>query len=391
MNLIAPTLLGLSGLFGSLFLGLWPASAPQTRGLVRVRDGDAAEVRLQRDETPARDDFDAAQWKRRLQQPSLDEREAAYAELLALAQHDDAAHAALREWAQSGEASELAWTSRLALRELAASGPARRAPRARAFAGPDLSDLERRMEELSRHLGSMDSMFDDLQRSFGGLAPTPHAGGARSHAKSYSLRSSPDGVQLEVKELEDGREQTKTYEAKTLEELYDAHPELRSEVDLQIAPSMPPIPWLGGARGQQPRTIVPLDPHGGHTPFVDPARPLVPDAEPSSERLGVYYDEPAADGSDEPGLRVTGVVRNSYAERLGIRAGDRLVELNGARIEGVEDVKEVLRVRQPGDELRAEVRDAQGRKRSMSYQPSAPKAPAPPEKAPEKSGGSTRF
>src|SRR6185436_7098882 len=60
--------------------------------------------------------FDAERWRKELVAGDLDQRQASYEELVQLARRDPAARAALEEWSQGND--ELAWTSRLALREL---------------------------------------------------------------------------------------------------------------------------------------------------------------------------------------------------------------------------------------------------------------------------------
>ena len=64
----------------------------------------------------------------------------------------------------------------------------------------------------------------------GSLAPggatTPRSGGL-FQGRSESLSVTPDGVRLEVEEDGPDGRTTRTYEARTLDELYTAHPELK--------------------------------------------------------------------------------------------------------------------------------------------------------------------
>jgi S1-C subfamily serine protease len=115
--------------------------------------------------------------------------------------------------------------------------------------------------------------------------------------------------------------------------------------------------------------------------FHAPAKPLipglsgVPNANGARPMLGisckpVTNEEAEALGFDDThGLSVASVVPGSLAERLGIRAGDVVAELDGVELTDSSDVQKVLRDRKPTDELRATVYDAKKKKRNLSYTP----------------------
>lgn len=340
--------------------------------LVRIPAQDRGDDDAQR--APKR--FDADAWRERLAARDLEARERAFDELAGLARDDVDVRRAVKQWAKDDSAGELAWTSRLLLRELGRSTRAPRtpgapgAPFAAPFHGGGFDDLQRQMEELHRQFGGMDSLFGDLQRQLEDLqrALPPGGPGLQSSHQSFSMRSGPDGVEVEVEEGEGDERHTKTYKAATMEELLEAHPELRGKIRIGDAGD----DFFLGAR---PRMGAPAQPWWGTQPFARSARPLDPNEAIDETRLGIHYSAPSADearalGLDEgQGLRTVDVVPGSLAERLGIRAGDVVVELNGQKLTGPESVKQVLESRKPADELSCTVIDAKGATRKLTYQP----------------------
>lgn len=335
-------------------------------------------------------EFDRAAWRAKLGGRDLAARERAFDEVVELARRDPAARAALEEWSTAEGDGDLAWTSRLALREVERASRKNAGPRLRARTpdAPDWRDLREQMSDLQRRFGGMDSMFDSLQRELDelmqddGTQVSPAPGGASSHAQTFTLQSGPDGVEVRVQENENGKVEEKTYTAKTLDELYAAHPELRDRVQLRA--------HAGLGRLFAPRTgtrmpLVPQDddaPFGG-TPFDGPAQPLL--VTPSGPRLGIMaapVDEAEAKAlgiEAGVGLAVKSVLPGTFAEQLGLQAGDVLVELDGAAIASRDDVAKVLAARKDGDELRATVVDGKGHKRKLTLtNPSTPNPSTPP-------------
>lgn len=73
--------------------------------------------------------------------------------------------------------------------------------------------------------------------------------------------------------------------------------------------------------------------------------------------LGVKTADPAAVEEGEPdGFRVGEVVPGSAAERAGLRAGDVIMEMDGRRIRGFDDLRAAIARRNPGDRIRLKVR-----------------------------------
>lgn len=335
------------------------------------------------------DDFDRDAWRARLGGRDLAAREHAFEELVELARRDDAARAALKDWSTADGDAELAWTSRLALRELERAtrkGPAAKS-RVRAQTAPDWSGLREQMSDLQRRFGGMDSMFESLQREFdelmqgGGANSVLPPGGASSRAQSFTLRSGPDGVEVRVQENVDGKVEEKTYTAKTLDELYAAHPELQGRVQLRMHDGS--NGWFGPRAGARaPFSQLDTSPFDG-TPFDGPAQPLL--VNPEGPRLGVMAapvdeDEAHALGIEAGhGLKVARVLPGTFAEQLGIQEGDVLVALDETPIHSRDDVAKVLKERKDGAELRATVVDEKGHERKLTLtNPSAPKASTTP-------------
>lgn len=363
-------------------------------GLVRLRDDAAQEKARDADEA---DRFDRDAWRAKLGAKDLDARERDLDALIELARTDDAARDALKEWASSEKDRELAWTSRLALREveklprsLARSRTPLGGPGGNAFGGPRFDDLQKRMEELQQRFGSIDSMFGDMQKRMDdllqqppGAAPfggtfTPGNGNFSMRSEGFSMQSGADGVEVRVTEDENGEQHEKTYKAKTLDELLDAHPELKDRIGTDGGNT---FRFFGGAHPF-------AGPRGGWRPLEDdpfqaPAKPLLPGAPRTAPSngpvLGIRCSPIGAQQAEElgvedaHGLAVASVEPGSLAERLGIRAGDVLVELDGTAIRETADVAKVLRERKESDELRASVIDGKKRTRNLKYTPPASK------------------
>lgn len=349
--------------------------APQTNKLVRLQDAAEREPAA----SHGAQEFDASAWRERLSVKDLDARERAFDELVELGRSDADARRAVKGWARDDSAGELAWTSRLLLRQIdrPERGARRSTPPSTGFGGPGMDDLHRRMEELHRQFSGMDSLFGDLQRQMddfqrvlphSGFAPfggglAPGGPGAWQAHRGFSMQSGPDGVKVEIEEGEGDERHTKTYEAKSMEELLEAHPELAER--LQGGSGWLRFPGLPGS----------APPRGGRVPFGEPARPLDPGAAADESKLGIYVGEvgggfAAEHGLEEgQGLKVESVIAGSLAERLGIRSGDVVVELDGEKLASADDVKRVLSERERGAELRCKVIDAKGRERKLSYTP----------------------
>jgi hypothetical protein len=351
---------GMQALLGvGLITFAWVANA-QTP--TESRDESATGERLRRAPAgprsgpgPQQPSFDAHAWKEALGQADLDRRQASYDQLLDLARRDPAARAALDEWARGQD--ELAWTSRLALRELE-RGPSA-SPFGRSFGGDGLdsllqdpfgasgldhrqlfAEIEKRLDELFGRLPSTGAL---------GALPDAQAPGASSQRESFQLESTPDGVKVRVEELKDGQTETREYEAKDMQELLELYPELRDRIQ--------------------------TDPFGGRDFRADldslrqrlqKLQQPTPQGVPT-DVLGVYVSS----SGEESGIRVDRIEPGTIAQAIGIQRGDVLLEINGTELFSAADVSRALEERQPDQQLAVKLRDRQGSERTLTWQPSA--------------------
>lgn len=345
MNLTAllPLVLG-GATLGASFQPFSPA--PQSQ-LVRVQPPAAAGPE------------DIETWKQKLLVADLDLREQSFGALVNAARRDEGLRGALEAWAKDETTGELAWTARLALRELGPRDDPWQGMRGRRgvfFLDPFEQDFD--FEELRRR------MFEDLDRSFQGLGPRtqppipPQPGGGmttRSETESISIESGPDGVKCKITRTEDGRTTTEEYSAKSLDELLEQHPELRGKVG-------------GGAQsrgGIGQRQGWPLDLQRERAPEV------------RTDILGVAIvplgaDEATALGL-EPGvgLRIERVEPGTIAQQLGLQRGHVLVEMNGKPLRSRDDVSRELQARESSGPIEVIVIDRWGQRRTRSWKPTA--------------------
>lgn len=334
-------------------------------------------------------DVDA--WRARLEAADLDERLRAFEDVVEHARRDEALREALSKWAHDRRAGELAWTSKLALREL--DGPRPFASQHGGglrrfgdgtgngfFRGRPFADLEQRFDELQRQFGGLDSMFGDLQREMErafqgapGHGLAPHSGGgSRSSAQSYSMQVGPDGVKVEVTEEVDGQRETKSYSADSLEDLYTQHPELRDRLG-----ATPRVEIFGGP-GLLRRAAPRLD-DAPPAPELDkrPAKPLLGASSPRTDILGVVWSKPEPKVVDDAkvasgvGLKVDSVQPGTIAQTLGVRPGDVLLELNGTALKDGEDVRRVLRERARDADVVLVLLDGKGQRHTLTWKPDA--------------------
>jgi len=314
----------------------------------------------------------AQDWRKRLSDSDLDRREASYSELVERARNDADARGVLEELARSNDAGELAWTARLALRELRNSNE-------RGTRG-----LRQRFDALEQRFGGIDSSFEDMRARMEqmmrdlpqGQAPFQTFGGqpgATQRQQSYSLEVGPDGVKLKTNESADGNGETKTYEAKDMDELLREHPELRERIgsgggfDLRGSPGQN---WFF-LRDGEPQNDWLRSPH--------------PSQQPPTDVLGIYSHRLAPEeGKDlglaaEQGLRVDRVEPGTIAQILGIRRGDTIVELNGSPVYGSDDVRKALKERRPEEDVSVTlIGEGTSERRTLRWSPGELQPPARP-------------
>jgi len=315
-------------------------------------------VRVQPAASATEADIEA--WKQKLAAPDLDLREQSFDALVNAARRDESLRAALETWARDEARGELAWTARLALRELGPRNDPWQGLRGRRgvfFLDPFEQDFD--FDELRRQ------MFEDFDRPFPGFGPrtgapvppTPPGGSGmttRSESESLSLESGPDGVKCKITRTENGQTTTEEYSAKSIDELLEQHPELRGKVG------------GGSARGgAQVRQGWPLDLQ----------RELAPEVR--TDILGVAIvplpaEEATALGL-EPGvgLRIERVEPGTIAQQLGLQRGHVLVEMNGKPLRSRDDVSRELQAREASGPIEVIVIDRWGQRRTRSWKPTA--------------------
>lgn len=322
--------------------------------------------------------FDARDWGHKLSNHDLDEREKSYQQLVDLAVHDEAARTALESWSKDDSNADLAWTARLALRELARR-PGTQLRALKDFGGGTMEDLRGRFDELERRFGGLDSLFGDLQRDFDGMFQnTPPGVSKQSRAESYSIRMTPDGVEVDIEENVDGQRKTQTYKGSSMEEILEANPELREKIgdgsEMRFFHQGDPFGRNPGL-GRNPFTTP--TPAPAPTPDANrwgqPAQPLARPGKVRTDVLGFQYTTPTEEmskklGLDEGvGLEVERAEPNTIASALGLQPGDVVISVNGRTLKGRDDVVGALRDRKPNEPVRLEVVDPQGQRHTMSW------------------------
>lgn len=337
-------------------IGIAPSAGPaQSDGsrLVRIFPQRPAEA-------PDAGAFDAEAWRLKLSATDLDRREQDFDALARRMRGDPAAREEVERWAREGD-GELAWTARLLLRAnganpLFGTGSPHslllQLPDGAWGSAPGLGgERELWLQELEPLLG------DDFWLA--PTVPTPPSGSASTkRAESFQLRSGPDGVHVTVEEETNGKTEKKEYSAATLEELYEQHPELRERVQARD------FPRIGGALGGLGSFAI--EPKAPRTDVLGvTVRPL-----PKSEGAALGLDEGL-------GLYVERVEPRSIAAALGIQRGHVLIRLNDRELHAAQDITEELCARPADGEVRVELLDRWGQKRSRTWQPEATDTPQP--------------
>jgi hypothetical protein len=355
---------------------------------------DTAHGRMARVQSGGDDDadskgqsFDAEAWRKRLKQADLDARQRDFDALVKRARREKNVREAIDRWAHDSSDGDLAWTSRLLQREVEAQRkrstarandvPSGRAndPFANGGGTPEWDDFQNRFNELQKKFGGMDSQFGRLQDELERMLreqpqfhwTTPGGGGGSSTAKSFTLQVGPDGVTCRVRENVDGKEQTKEYEAESMESLLDAHPELRDQIGIAgngfgwngpLFHGGQGFTWGDGTSRDNPNRL---------------GRPLT--GAPPTDTLGVEFSKLAPEElkalnlEPERGLHVERVVPGSIAQILGIRRGDLLIEMNGVPLYGRDEVSKLLHERTPDAEVVVVLIDGKGQRRTLTWKP----------------------
>ena len=324
--------------------------------------GSAAQAPVPLQARSSNDTFAADAWEQRLTDPDLDRRLGAFEELSRRASREPGAREQLEAWAAGGS-GELAWTARLLLRELESRGHSRRhAP----FGGDLFDDLfggqgpGSGFRDLHMHFGDpfaeLEERMRELERNFGrsfgpgaGAPPffgPPQGGGApgmRSSGRSVNVEVQPDGVRVRIREMRDGEEHVEEYEADSIEALLEQHPELEGSIGSMRTQRVDPrqsAPRRGALGAQRPMLGIEFTP-------LDPERAV---------ELGVEAGV---------GLEVRSVLPGSLAERLGLVAGDVVIELAGRPLRDAADVRAALASQLEGSATTAKAIGADGTTREL--------------------------
>ncbi|MSR62686.1 MAG: PDZ domain-containing protein [Planctomycetes bacterium] len=347
------------GCLAALAVAQQPA-VPPSGGLQRIAPGQEERAPRELDTRFARP-FERAEWRERLGTPDLEQRERNLDVLLKRAQLDPAARAFLEELARDPQAGELAWTARLALRELGRA----RFPLQGLLSGPDSLGMAERMQQMMQEFMSQDGM--GLLRPQG----PPPSGNRAPHASSRNVHveQSESGARVDVTETIDGHEQTTHYEGLSLDDILARNPQLAEQLDglrIRAAPRSPldlrfdlgrPREGLPGRDG-----ALALQPQGRSRPVL-------------TNRLGVVVFELGAETARELGLAeglglvVQQTSPGTYAHLLGVGTGDVLVELDGRPLRDPSDIEQAMRARKSEDPLTLVWIDELGQRQEKTWRP----------------------
>lgn len=227
----------------------------------------------------------------------------------------------------------------------------------RSGSGQDLDEhFNQIFERMEREFGIdvprqrffQDDFFKDLDRQMQDL----RAHGRSGQGSSMQMNMGPDGVKVRIEQRgEDGKAETKTYEAPSLEEFRAKYPDVAKQYldgeQRGMRFDMPGFRVFRRAPGGQGQ-IVPGVPFRDLEVQPEAVAPSV-DEIPAGERLGVYV-EPIGDEVREhlgldatQGLRIKEAMSGGLGEQLGLGTGDILTEIGGTKICAIDDVRSALR------------------------------------------------
>lgn len=336
-----------------------PRNGDARPGDARTRDAQTGLVQIAPDPRTFGPDQSElpAEWRERLLDTDLLRREQSFERLIQAARRNPSLGAVLRDWALDQRRPELAWTARLALRELArppvfgfhghlvpvplpggtgvpgspGGGDSAPGPQALAPAGP-------------AGAGGAGGP--------GALQPggPPLAGGESSLSETVDVRRGPAGVMLRVDAVVDGDRRSQVYEGSTLAEILDEHPELSQLLPRTGAEWVPGVPF-GDRR----------PPWGFGNPVDTAVLGVVVRAPTDAERRRL--------GLAAGGLTVQRVVEDSIGGILDLRPGVVLLDINGHALDREEAISAALGARPGGGELRVTLIDAYGRQCVRTWRP----------------------
>lgn len=291
-------------------------------------------------------EFRREDWRAALEERDLDQREQHFGALLARARLDPVARAFVEELARDPAGGELAWTARLALRELG---------RARFQVAPPLFGAD--------PLGMTGRMDEMLQQFLSGGQPgqlgrnprLPGLGRESLGGRRVHVQQSEQGAKVELIEEVDGKEERRTFEGASLQEILAANPELERDLgglSLRLSPGQSIDFGLGLPGGARARAGAQSDGRTFATPIAPKSKaPILTD------KLGVIVqaltDAQVAELGlvDGQGLYVERSQPGSYADLLGVGAGDVLLELDGTTLKSPDDIERAMKARKAEADL----------------------------------------
>jgi hypothetical protein len=372
------TLIAISALTLGTTLGV-QSPAPAPRGLTKAAPPTTSPA--PQNQVPQT--LDA--WIEQLTDSDLAARERTFDRLVAAARRDASLRRALHDWSVDTNSGELAWTARLALRELDAARNGILGMRAFEWPGLDLQGFNPQGFDLSQIDPATPFNPDEFFQQFAPSWPVPNdpnnragaPGNSGSSIESFSLSMGPDGVKCTVKRNIDGKEDTQEYSAESIDKLLEAHPELRDKLhggdDLGD--------WSFGGPGHSGQ-LLRVDPFGSFgihkAPGATPEQPEsgAPDiqllrtdilgvaVQPLSEAETVQFDLDAG-----VGLRIERVEPNTIARSMGLQRGHVLVEMNGRQLKSRDDITEELKKRGADGQVQCIVIDRWGQRRTHTWKP----------------------
>jgi len=342
-------------------------SAPEParpRTLIRVGAPQAVDEQVE----PA---LDCDEWTAALSDPDLDRRLAAFEDVVSRASRDGEAREFLEGLAAGS--GELAWTAKLALRDLDRAAP--RGPFGVWHGAKNLDDVERMLEEFTQRVApGWNHRIDPLVIPFPGLTPqTPLIPGGSAQSRRVDVRNDADGWTIKITEDADGEESVREYSGETLEEILEANPELKDEVGISGSLVGPGMSLRIGSPSDRTFDFDALFGNLGVRPapentFRSAPRTLERDDPVRTDILGVVARPATADEGGR-GLHVRSTVPGSIAALLGIEGGDVLLSVNGRELATIDDVTEALQARGEDGRIEAAWIDSYGRRRSGTWRP----------------------
>lgn len=356
-------------------------------GLQRVQpiEPGTGEAKAARQEEP----FRAEEWRRALSGADLDLRERDLDRLLRMARRSDEAWRFLRELRDDASAPELAWTARMALRELEQGRP-----RVRLFADPGA--------RLADPLSDWSVLLEELHGELGMPGAVPHARGeAGAKGEDRRIRIEHDGQEwrLRITETKDGQETTREFRGPSVEAIVAENPELADELgvfhlgdpdgfrlDMGLPPDGPLGSLFQGLDGF--RRLHPSQGFEFRGPDGTPRKlrfftgPQARSRPARTDVLGVRVEpltEELAQGlglASSGGLYVQDSFPGTIAHLLGVKGGDVLLRLQGEPLASAEDITRAMRALQPGQALTLVWLDGRGERVERTWTPEAAEPPA---------------